>query len=135
MEITFKSAAQNYLAAKIPENAQVILTTDDGSNNYSSIGATCELADKFQLIILNQADPDFSIKLENNANLHMHILPAEQYLFGDNLNVDFVHGRLALNDKSGILDSALSVVDWRNVSPETEEQLREKMKKIGDQIC
>lgn len=135
MKLTFKPAAKTYLKTKIPENSQVILTTDDGSNNYSSIGATCELADKFQLIILKQADPDFSITLENNDNLQMHILPAEQYLFGDHLNVDFVHDRLSLNDKSGILDSSLSIVDWRNVTPETEEQLREKMKKIGDQIC
>lgn len=135
MKLTFKPAAKTYLKTKIPKNSQVILTTDDGSNNYSSIGATCELADKFQLIILNQADPDFSVVLENNNDLQMHLLPAEQYLFGDNLNIDLVHDRLSLNDKSGILDSSLSVVDWRNISPETEAELREKMKKIGDQIC
>lgn len=53
MKITIKPAAQEFLAKIIPTNGHVILTTDDDSNKYSSIGATCELADKFQLIILN----------------------------------------------------------------------------------
>ncbi|MQS75199.1 iron-sulfur cluster biosynthesis family protein [Companilactobacillus halodurans] len=135
MKIDIKAPAKKYLADKIPVGSQVILTTDDGSNNYSSIGATCELADKFQLIILNKPDKDFNEPLQNNAGYQMNILPFEDYLFGSGLNIDFSHDALVLSDNGGALDSALAVVDWRNVKPETEEQLRKKMQKIGDQIC
>ncbi len=135
MKLDIKSDAKAYLSNKIPVGSQVILTTDDGSTNYSSLGATCELADKFQLIVLKNADPKFNVPIENNANYHLNILPAEQYLFGNDLVIDIRHNTLTLSDNSGILDSALSVVDWRNVEPETEIQLREKMQKIGDQIC
>lgn len=135
MNLTIKPSAQEYLENKIPENSVVILTTDDGSTKYSSIGATCELADKFQLIILNKEDPDFSTVLENNAGYKMSLLPAEEYLFGTDLNVDFNHGTLSLRDKSGILDSNLSVVDWRNVAPADEADRLNMMKTLGDQIC
>ena len=135
MKINIKPAAQKYLAEKIPSGSHVILTTDDGSNNYSSIGATCELADKFQLIIVNQPDTKFSTVIENNAGYKMNMLPFEEYLFGNGLNLDFSHGALVLGDNGGAMDRAVSVVDWRNVTKETEEELREKMKRIGDQIC
>ncbi|GEO46622.1 iron-sulfur cluster biosynthesis family protein [Companilactobacillus kimchii] len=135
MELTFTNHAEKYLNTIIPEDSNLILTTDDGSNNYSSVGATCELADKFQLIILKESDPNFNETLDTNTNYHLNILPFENYLYGNGLTVDFDHGTLVLKDNGGILDSALSVVDWRNVKPETEKHLREKMLKIGDQIC
>lgn len=135
MKINIKSAAQKYLAEKIPSGSHVILTTDDGSNNYSSIGATCELADKFQLIILKHDNPNYKTEIENNAGYQMHMLPFEEYLFGDGLNINFSHGSLVLGDNGGVMDRALAVVDWRNVAPETEDQLRSKMVKLGDQIC
>ncbi|ETC78283.1 hypothetical protein N574_0118865 [Lactiplantibacillus plantarum 2165] len=34
-----------------------------------------------------------------------------------------------------MLDGALAVVDWRDVSPETEAERREKMQTIGTKIC
>lgn len=135
MKITIKPAAQEFLAKIIPTNGHVILTTDDGSNKYSSIGATCELADKFQLIILNQDDPKFSTILENNTGYDIRMLPAEEYLLGVDLNIDLKNTKLILQDKSGILDSNLSVVDWRNVAPETEKERFETMQRLGDQIC
>lgn len=135
MKITIKPAAQEFLAKIIPTNGHVILTTDDDSNKYSSIGATCELADKFQLIILNQDDPKFSTILENNTGYDIRMLPAEEYLLGVDLNIDLKNTKLILQDKSGILDSNLSVVDWRNVAPETEKERFETMQRLGDQIC
>lgn len=135
MEANFKPAALDYLENKIPNNSVVILTTDDGSNKYSSIGATCALADKFQLIILNQPDDNFTVPIQNNANYHLTMADYEKYLVSDQLTVDFDHGTLTLKDKSGILDNALSVIDWRNVSPESEKDRLNKMVTLGDQIC
>ncbi|WP_047999965.1 iron-sulfur cluster biosynthesis family protein [Lactiplantibacillus herbarum] len=135
MKINIKDDAQAYLADKIPAGSQVILTTDDGSNKYSSLGGSCAIGNKFQLVILKAADPNFTIELENNAGYDMHAAPADEVYLGNGLNIARWHSGLALKDDSGILDGALSVVDWRNVSPETEAERREAMKTIGTKIC
>jgi len=135
MKINIKDVAKTYLADKIPAGSTVILTTDDGSNQYSSLGGSCAIGDKFQLVILKNADPKYTVELENDANYKMTTSPSDADLLRDGLNIDFTHNTLALKDNSGILDGALSVVDWRNVKPETAKERREKMLALGDKIC
>lgn len=135
MKINIKDDAQAYLADKIPAGSRVILTTDDGSNKYSSLGGSCAIGNKFQLVILAAADPAYTIPLENNAGYDMATAPADEDFLGNGLNIARWHSGLALKDDSGMLDGALSVVDWRQVSPETEAELREKMATIGTKIC
>ncbi|MEE6691561.1 iron-sulfur cluster biosynthesis family protein [Lactiplantibacillus plantarum] len=135
MKINIKDDAQAYLADKIPAGSQVILTTDDGSNKYSSLGGSCAIGNKFQLVILKAADPDYTTPLENNAGYEMHVAPADEAYLGNGLNISRWHNALALKDDSGMLDGALAVVDWRDVSPETEAERREKMQTIGTKIC
>ncbi|HIY93963.1 iron-sulfur cluster biosynthesis family protein [Companilactobacillus sp. HBUAS56275] len=135
MKIDFKDEALKYLEDKIPAGSTVILTTDDGSNKYSSLGGSCAIGDKFQLVILKDADPKYTVPIENNAGYKMST--EEQYtdFFTAGLNISLLHNALALKDNSGILDGALSVVDWRDVKPETDEQRHDKMVKLGNQIC
>jgi len=135
MKINIKDVAKTYLADKIPAGSTVILTTDDGSNQYSSLGGSCAIGDKFQLVILKNADPKYTVELENDADYKMTTSPSDADLLRDGLNIDFTHNTLALKDNSGILDGALSVVDWRNVKPETAKERREKMLALGDKIC
>jgi hypothetical protein len=113
----------------------MILTTDDGSNKYSSLGGSCAIGDKFQIVILKDEDPKYTVDLENNAGYDLKTSPSDADLLTDGLNTSLWHNALALKDNSGILDGALSVVDWRNVKPESAEERREKMVKLGDQIC
>nr|WP_272482403.1 iron-sulfur cluster biosynthesis family protein [Companilactobacillus alimentarius] len=135
MKINFKDEAQKYLADKIPAGSTVILTTDDGSNKYSSLGGSCAIGDKFQLVILKDEDPKYTVPIENNAGYNMSTASQYTDFFTDGLNISLWHNALALKDNSGILDGALSVVDWRNVKSETAEQRKNKMVKLGDQIC
>jgi len=135
MKINIKDVAKTYLEDKIPAGSTVILTTDDGSNKYSSLGGSCAIGDKFQLVILKEADPKYTIELENNADYKLTTSPSDADLLRDGLNIDLMHNTLALKDNSGILDGALSVVDWRNVKPETAAERRQKMLALGDKIC
>lgn len=135
MKINIKAEAQTYLKDKIPAGSRVILTTDDGSNKYSSLGGSCAIGNKFQLVILKADDPDYTTTLENNAGYDMHTAPADEDFLGNGLNIDRWHNALALKDDSGMLDGALAVVDWREVTPETEAERREKMQTIGTKIC
>jgi len=135
MKINIKDEAKTYIAGKVPAGSRIILTTDDGSNQYSSLGGSCSIGDKFQLVILKDADPKYTIPLENNAGYEMSTSPSDADLLRDGLNVSIWHNTLALKDNSGILDGALSIVDWRNVKPETAKERREKMLALGDKIC
>lgn len=135
MKIDIKPEAQEYLAKKIPAGSRMILTTDDGSNKYSSLGGSCAIGDKFQLVILNEADPNYTVDLEDNAGYDMSTSPSDADLLTNGLNIALWHNALALKDNSGILDGSLSVVDWRNVKPETADERRKKMETLGDQIC
>ncbi|HJF87757.1 MAG TPA: iron-sulfur cluster biosynthesis family protein [Companilactobacillus farciminis] len=136
MKINIKEETQTYLANKnVPTNAKMILTTDDGSNKYSSLGGSCAIGDKFQIVILKDADLNYTIPLENDAGLDLSTSPSDADLLGNGLNIAVWHNALALKDNSGILDGSLAVVDWRNVKPETDQERRDKMIKLGDQIC
>jgi len=135
MKINIKEEAQTYIASKIPAGSKIILTTDDGSNKYSSLGGSCAIGDKFQLVVLKEDDPNYTIPLENNAGYDMSTSQNDADLVTAGLNISMWHNALALKDNSGILDGALSLVDWRNVEPETAAQRREKMLALGDKIC
>ena len=135
MKINIKDEAQAYLNERIPSGFPMILTTDDGSNKYSSLGGSCAIGDKFQIVILKDEDPDYTETLENNAGYDLKTSPNDADLMTNGLNISIWHNALALKDNSGILDGALSVVDWRDVKPLTDEERHEKMVKLGDQIC
>ena len=136
MKINIKPEALTYLEKKnVPTDAIIILTTDDGSNKYSSLGGSCAIGDKFQLVILKEADPNYTVKLDNDAGFNLSTSPNDADLMTNGLNISLWHNALALKDNSGILDGSLSVVDWRNVKPETAAERREKMLSLGDKIC
>ena len=136
MKIDIKPEAKTYLDNKnVPTDAVILLTTDDGSNKYSILGGSCAIGDKFQLVILNEADPNYTIKVENDAGYNLLTSENDADLTTNGLNISVWHNALALKDNSGILDGALSVVDWRNVKPETAAERREKMLSLGDKIC
>lgn len=136
MKINIKPEALTYLENKnVPTDATIILTTDDGSNKYSSLGGSCAIGDKFQLVILKDADPKYTVELDNDAGFNLSTSPSDADLMTNGLNISLWHNALALKDNSGILDGALSVVDWRNVKPETAAERREKMLSLGDKIC
>ncbi|TGD21847.1 iron-sulfur cluster biosynthesis family protein [Companilactobacillus suantsaicola] len=135
MKINIKDEAQAYLNERIPNGFPMILTTDDGSNKYSSLGGSCAIGDKFQIVILKEEDPDYTETLENNAGYDLKTSPNDADLMTNGLNISIWHNALALKDNSGILDGALSVVDWRDVKPLTDEEKHEQMVKLGDQIC
>ena len=115
MKLNIKPQAKEYLSNKIPTKSNLLLTTTDGANNYANNSATCALVYSFQLIIINKPDSKFSIAVDNNAGYQIWMNPAEEYLFNDGLNLDFSHGSLVLSDNGGVMDSAVPVIDWRNL--------------------
>ncbi|WP_119317730.1 iron-sulfur cluster biosynthesis family protein [Companilactobacillus formosensis] len=116
MKLNIKPQAKKYLANKIPTKSNLLLTTTDGASSYANNNATCALVYSFQLIIINKLDTKFSISVDNNADYQIWMNPSEEYLFGNGLNLDFSHGALVLGDNGGVMDSAVPVIDWRNLT-------------------
>ena len=64
---------------------------------------------RFQFVVLDKQDPDFSIKVENNAGFDLYTSPAEMQYLGNNLVVDEKNAAISLADDSGVIDAAMTV--------------------------
>lgn len=132
MEIKIKTGAQEFLNTKVTANDQILLALDDGSNKFSNMGGSCTIGSKFQLVIVDQADPDFQLPIANNMNLHLFTGKPETMYLSDGLNLDYKNGFMTLSDNSGIIDGAVSISHYH--APTTDE-LKEQMKTDGVHNC
>lgn len=134
MEITIKDAAKAYLTENIQPGSVLLLTTDDGSNRYSTVGGTCAIGDKFQFVALTADDPDYDISLENNAGLNIKTNADTELYLSNGLVLDRVFNQLSLRDDSGILDSAVGLITY-TAEEKSELDLKKEMQTLGTRIC
>ena len=134
MEITSKDAAKAYLTENIQPGSVLLLTTDDGSNRYSTVGGTCAIGDKFQFVALTADDPDYDISLENNAGLNIKTNADTELYLSNGLVLDRVFNQLSLRDDSGILDSAVGLITY-TAEEKSELDLKKEMQTLGTRIC
>ncbi|WP_341780336.1 iron-sulfur cluster biosynthesis family protein [Levilactobacillus sp. HBUAS70063] len=134
MEITIKDAAKAYLTENIQPGSVLLLTTDDGSNRYSTVGGTCAIGDKFQFVALTADDPDYAISLDNNAGLNIKTNADTELYLSNGLVLDRVFNQLSLRDDSGILDSAVGLITY-TAEEKSELDLKKEMQTLGTRIC
>lgn len=134
MKIMIKDAAQAYLAANVQPDAVLLLTTDDGSNRYSTVGGTCAIGDKFQFVALTDNDPDYAIPLENNLGLQLFTNADTELYLSNGLILDRVFNQLSLRDDSGILDSAVGLITY-TAEEKSDLDLKKEMQTLGTRIC
>ncbi|NLR08471.1 iron-sulfur cluster biosynthesis family protein [Lactobacillus sp. ZJLC28-8] len=134
MKITIKDAAKAYLTENIQPGSVLLLTTDDGSNRYSTVGGTCAIGDKFQFVALTADDPDYAISLENNAGLTIKTNADTELYLSNGLVLDRVFNQLSLRDDSGILDSAVGLITY-TAEEKSELDLKKEMQTLGTRIC
>ena len=134
MEITIKDAAKAYLTENIQPGSVLLLTTDDGSNRYSTVGGTCAIGDKFQFVALTADDPDYDISLENNAGLNIKTNADTELYLSNGLVLARVFNQLSLRDDSGILDSAVGLITY-TAEEKSELDLKKEMQTLGTRIC
>ena len=134
MEITIKDAAKAYLTENIQPGSVLLLTTDDGSNRYSTVGGTCAIGDKFQFVALTADDPCYAISLDNNAGLNIKTNADTELYLSNGLVLDRVFNQLSLRDDSGILDSAVGLITY-TAKEKSELDLKKEMQTLGTRIC
>lgn len=131
MNFNIKEAAADYLATKVAPDAVLVLATDDGSNKYSTIGGTCAIGDKFQLVELATKDPEFDIELQTSDGRVVYTSNNEATFLGNGLTLDFAHNSLVLKNDSGLLDGAVTINHFAAQQPLATADL----KALGNQIC
>lgn len=87
----------------------ILLALNDGSNKYSKLGGTCTIGADFQFVILDHKDPNYDIKIDNNADLVIYTSKPEMGFLENNLVVNARNATLSLSDDSGLIDGAVSV--------------------------
>lgn len=134
MQLTIKEAAKAYLDANIDADGVLLLTTDDGSNKYSTIGGSCAIGDKFQFVALTAKDPAYEIPVDNNAGYQLWTSKTDALYLSNGLTLDRVHNQLALRDDSGIIDSAVGLVTY-TAEEKSKLDLKKEMQTLGTRIC
>lgn len=113
IKMNIKPEAQELLKKHIKPGQVVLLALDDGSNKYSNLGGTCKIGADFQFVILNQKDPKFDIKVENNAGLTMYTSKDELTFLTGTLVVKARNAVLSLSDDSGLIDGACNINEFK----------------------
>lgn len=109
VKVNIKSAAADKVKNQVKDGQVVLLSLNDGSNKYSDVGGSCAAGSRFQFVILDNQDPDFSIEVENNAGLKIYTSPAEMQYLGNDLVVDVKNAAMSLSDDSGVIDGAMTI--------------------------
>ena len=109
VKMNVKSGAAEKIKKSVQDGQVVLLSLNDGSNKYSNIAGSCAAGTRFQFVVLDQQDPDFSLKVENNIGLNLYTSPAEMQYLGNDLVVDEKNAAISLADDSGVIDAAMTV--------------------------
>lgn len=128
--LKIKPEAEKIIASKVKPGQVVILALNDGSNGYSKLGGTCTIGANFQLVVLGEKDPEFSIPVKNNLNLEMYTSPAELSFLDAGLILNARNSVLALSDNEGIVDGAVTIEEFSG-----KKLSKEEMEKLGGKIC
>ncbi|WP_125574453.1 iron-sulfur cluster biosynthesis family protein [Levilactobacillus huananensis] len=134
MFITIKDAAKTYLTDHVKPGMTLLLTTDDGSNRYSTVGGTCAIGDKFQFVALAGGDSAYPLIVDNEAGLNIRTNADTALYLGNGLILDRVFNQLALRDDTGILDSAVGLITY-TAQEKSDLDLKREMQTLGTRIC
>lgn len=112
INMNIKPEAAEVIKKHVEDGQVVLLALNDGSNKYSKLGGTCTIGANFQFVVLDEKDPDYTIKIENNAGLDLWTAQPEMEFLENNLVVNARNSTLSLSDDSGIIDGAVSVAEF-----------------------
>lgn len=111
MKIT--NNAKKFITKNMQKDNALILALNDGSNKYSRLGS-CTSAINLQLVLVDQADQEFPVKIKNNLDLNFYTSDSELTYFSSNAVIDEKNGFIILKDDSGIIDGAMMINDYRH---------------------
>lgn len=94
----------------------LLLIADDGGGRYSLQGGACSIGTKFTLIVLDEPDPDYQVKLENDAGLQLYTSDYDMIFFASGLAMDFKQGAISIKDDAhAYLDGSVRIAKGSDV--------------------
>ncbi|MCD2256460.1 iron-sulfur cluster biosynthesis family protein [Agrilactobacillus fermenti] len=114
-KITVSNSVVDLLTRKGIVDKTLLLVTDDGGGDYSLQGGACSIGSKFSIVVLEQPDPAYPIKMANNANLNLYTSKYDLMFFSNGLKMDFKDYAIILKDDSGMLDGSVLIANGQEI--------------------
>ena len=130
IELKIKDGAKEVLEKKVKPGQTILLALNDGSNGYSKLGGTCTIGANFQLVVLDNKDPEFSIKVKNNMDLDLYTSDKELAFLDNGLVLNARNAVLSLSSNEGVIDGGVTISEFKGENLSADE-----MKKLGGKIC
>ncbi|MDE7049380.1 MAG: iron-sulfur cluster biosynthesis family protein [Lactobacillus sp.] len=130
IELKIKDGAKEVLEKKVKPGQTILLALNDGSNGYSKLGGTCTIGANFQLVVLDNKDPEFSIKVKNNMDLDLYTSDKELAFLDNGLVLNARNAVLSLSSNEGVIDGGVTISEFKG-----EKFSADEMKKLGGKIC
>ena len=113
--IKLTDAFMDVLNQKQLTGKELVLVTDDGGGKYSIEGGACSLGANFTIIVLDQADPDYAVKLENDRGIHFWTSDYDMMFFESGLTLDYKNHNIEIRDDAHVLDNAVVIANGADV--------------------
>ncbi|MDE6547197.1 MAG: iron-sulfur cluster biosynthesis family protein, partial [Lactobacillus sp.] len=96
----------------------------------SKLGGTCTIGANFQLVVLDNKDPELSIKFKNNKYQDMYTSDKELAFLDNGLVLNARNAVLSLSSNEGVIDGGVTISEFKG-----EKLSADEMKKLGGKIC
>ncbi|GCF92980.1 hypothetical protein NRIC_08710 [Enterococcus florum] len=109
MNIRVSESAATALKTKL-NSSSFILALNDGSNQFSTVGGSCAIGDKFQIFATDGPKDNYTEKLAGKP-FEIYISDGEKLFLGEEVLIDFNQrlNSFVLKNESGILDNNILV--------------------------
>lgn len=109
--IQISEALADLLQQKGLATKNLILLTDDGGGKYSLQGGACTIGTNFTLIVVDEPDADYPVKLENTQGLHLWTSTYDLTFLETGVSMTYQNGQISIKDDAHMLDNAVQIAD------------------------
>lgn len=113
--IKITNAMVELLKKKKINDKILLLVTDDGGGKYSLQGGACSIGSKFSIVVVDQMDDGYQVKVENNADLNLYTSEYDLHFLNKGLTMDFKNYLISLKDDTGMLDGAVLIANGQEI--------------------
>lgn len=114
-KINVTTAFVDFLKTKGLADKVLLLIADDGGGRYSLQGGACSIGSRFSLIELDQPDPDYNVKLENDKGLQLYTSDYNLAFMEKGLTIDYVGYAIRLKDDAHWFDDGIQIAKGADI--------------------
>lgn len=129
-EIKLTAALVALLKKRHVADKVLLLVADDGGGKYSLQGGACTIGSVFNLVVLDDLDPDYPIPLKNDAGIKLYSSQYNLYFLESGLVMDVKDYRITLRDDAHQFENDLELVEGSDIIEAFQNGI-----KLGDTGC